>query len=83
MNIRTWLNNWLKPANLIAIGLLFVTGFGVFAGTKFLSNNQSITITDECEGSKIKQKTNNTANSNQNLKCDGKSATDINQEQIK
>jgi len=34
MSRRTWLRNWLKPANLIALGILIVTGIGVFQATK-------------------------------------------------
>ena len=80
MNIKTWLNNWLKPTNLIALGLLFVTGFGVFAGAKFFSNKQSVEAKDECEINTVNQKTTNESNSEQKVNCSNKSkVTDITQ----
>ena len=84
MNIRTWLNNWLKPANLIALGLLFITGFSVFTGVKFFSNKQSVDAKDDCEINTINQKTTSESNSEQNISCSSKSkVTGVTQTQTK
>ena len=84
MNIRTWLNNWLKPANLIALELLFVTGFSIFAGTKFFSNKQSVDAKNNCEINTVNQKTTSKSNLEQNVSCNSKSkVTDITQIQTK
>ena len=84
MNIRTWFNNWLKPTNIIALGLLFVTGFSVFAKTKFFSNKQSVDAKDDCEINTVNQKTTSESNSEQNVSCSSKSkVTGVTQTQTK
>ncbi len=68
MNRSTWLSSWLKPQNLIALALLFVTAFGIFAGMKFFPKTQEI----RGENSRIDnatQKVSGDANSSQKIVC--------------
>lgn len=82
--MKKWVSQLRKPANAIALATLIVTSIGVFAGTKLLSNSQSITITDESEAADINQESISGNNSNQNIKIDGKSKVkDIDQKQTK
>ena len=84
MNIRTWLKDLLKPANLIALGSFFVLSFSVFAGVKLFSNNQKVTGDNGCEVDKIEQEINGNTNSNQTVECDNNSKImGVTQKQIK
>ena len=83
MNRRTWLTNWLKPANLIALGLLSVTAFGVFAGMKFFTKTQEITGEEGCQIDNATQRTSGDANLSQKINCSGSVMENLKQEQPK
>ena len=84
MNIRNWLKKLLEPANLIALGSLFVLSFSVFAGVKLFSNNQKVTGDNGCEIDKIEQEITSDTNSNQTVECNNNSKiTGVTQRQMK
>lgn len=80
MSRRAWFNSWLKPSNLIALVLLIVTAFGVFAGTKLFTKNQVITGEEGCDIDNITQKTSGDSNSSQTVNCDNSKIKNITQE---
>ncbi len=81
MSRRAWFNNWLKPANLIALAMLVITAVGIFGGIKLLTNNQEITGEEGCEISGVEQHISNDSNSSQKINCSSSKFKDIKQEQ--
>ena len=83
MNKSTWLSSWLKPQNLIALALLLVTAFGVFAGMKFFAKTQEITGEEGCLIDNATQKTSGDTNSSQKIDCSDSVIKNVEQEQLK
>ncbi len=83
MNRSTWLISWLKPQNLIALALLFVTAFGVFAGIKFFSKTQEITGEEGCLIDNATQSSSGNANSSQKINCSDSVMKNLKLEQLK
>ena len=80
MSINSWLKNWHKPSNLIALTTLIVTAFGVWGGVKFFNNNQVIRGEKGCDISKVEQLKTSDSNSNQSIICSESTIEDIKQE---
>ncbi len=83
MNRSTWLSSWLKPQNLIALALLSVTAFGVFAGMKFFTKTQEITGEEGCQIDNVTQRTSGDANLSQKINCSSSVIQNTTQEQPK
>ena len=83
MSRRAWFNSWFKPSNLIALAVLIVTTFGVFAGMKFFTKNQAINLEENCDLYNVEQNTSGDANLSQTLNCNNSKGRDIIQEQQK
>ena len=84
MNFRTWLNNWLKPANIIALLGVITAGFSVFTVPKLLTEKKSVEAEDNCEIDTVNQETTGEINSAQSVSCSGTSKIkNVNQKQTK
>ncbi len=75
MNRRTWLTSWLKPSNLIALGVLLIGAFTAFQSIKSSNDapatkTQTVTATEECNVDTVGQKANG-ANVEQKVDCSG------------
>ena len=64
-----WLKNWLKPSNLIALGVLVVTAIGVFGGITILTNRQELKVKNKCDVSDVRQTAGSKTSSSQNIEC--------------
>ena len=73
MNYRNWLNNWLKPSNIIALLGVIVACFGVFTVPKLLTDKKSVNAENKCEIDPVNQESTGEINSDQNVSCSGTS----------
>ena len=75
MNLRIWLNNWLKPSNIIALLGVIVACFGIFTVPKLLTDKKSVNAENKCEIDPVNQETTDEINSAESIICNGTPAT--------